>query len=258
MLTKEQLQELSKKKKTNEYVVSREFLQILLLKELFSNSFSEKVYFKGGTCIRLMYGGSRFSEDLDFTVGINEEDFEKEIGRFFKRMSNIYPVQFKKKESVSGRTYLATIKTDFLKQKVYIKLDFSFREEILQPVQKIVEKNEYPIIFKSFVNCLSLDEIFAEKIRAFLSREKYRDVYDLWVLLELGAKYRKKLVDSKLAYYDFEYSKEDILGRIESLSKDEFITELRPFVLINEREGLGDLFEYICEYLKARSDLLIS
>ena len=252
MLTKEQVQELSKKKKTNEYVVSREFLQILLLKELYSNSFSEKVYFKGGTCIRLVYGGERFSEDLDFTVTIGEEDFEKEIGRFFKRMSNIYPVQFKEKESVNGKTYLATIKTDFLKQEVYIKLDFSFREEVLQPVQKIVEKNEYPVIFKSFVNCLSLDEILSEKIRAFLSRDKYRDLYDLWVLLELGAKYREKLVESKLAYYDLRFSKEGILNRIESLSKDNFITELKPFVPINEREGLGDLFEYICEYLRTR------
>lgn len=103
------------------------------------------------------------------------------------------------------------------------------------------------------MNCLSLDEILSEKIKAFLSRDKYRDVYDLWVLLELGAKYREELVESKLAYYDLRFSKEGILNRIESLSKDNFITELRPFVPINEREGLGDLFEYICEYLRTRS-----
>lgn len=249
MLTKEQLQELSKKKKTNEYVVSREFLQLLLLKELYSNSFSDGIYFKGGTCIRLVYGGSRFSEDLDFTVDMEEEDFIKGINKFFKQMTSSYPVEFKEKKTITGKTYLATIKTDFLEQEVYIKLDFSFREKPLEPVQKIIKDTDYPIIFKGFVNCLSKDEIFAEKVRAFLNREKARDVYDLWILLELGAKYREELIAKKVSYYETEYKKEDILERIESLSKENFVTELRPFVPINEREGLGDLFEYICEYL---------
>lgn len=250
MLTKEQLQDLSKKKKTNEYVVSREFLQLLLLKELYGNSFSEDIYFKGGTCIRLVYGGSRFSEDLDFTVDMEEEEFKKNIEKFFKQMSSSYPIEFKEKETITGRTYLATIRTDFLKQEVYIKLDFSFREKPLEPVQKIVKDIDNPIIFKSFVNCLSKDEIFAEKVRAFLNREKARDVYDLWILLELGANYREELIAKKTSYYNVEYKKEDMLKRIKSLSKESFVTELRPFVPINEREGLGDLFEYICEYLK--------
>jgi predicted nucleotidyltransferase component of viral defense system len=250
MLIKEQLQNLSKEKKTNEYVVSREFLQLLLLKELYSNSFSEDIYFKGGTCIRLVYGGSRFSEDLDFTVDMEEEEFEKNINKFFKQISGSYPIKFKEKEAIAGKTYLATITTDFLKQEIYIKLDFSFREKPLEPVKKIVKDLDYPIIFKNFVNCLSLDEIFAEKVRAFLSREKARDLYDLWILLELGAKYREELIAKKVSYYNVEYRKEDVLERIKTLSKGNFVTELRPFVPIGEREGLGELFEYICEYLK--------
>ena len=250
MLTKEQLQDLSKKKKTNEYVVSREFLQLVFLKELYGNSFSEDIYFKGGTCIRLVYGGSRFSEDLDFTVDMEEEDFKKNVEKFFKQMSSSYPIEFKEKETIAGRTYLATIKTGLLKQEVYIKLDFSFREKPLEPAQEIVKDIDYPIIFKGFVNCLSKDEVFAEKIRAFLNREKARDVYDLWILLELGAKYREELIAKKVSYYDVEYKKEDMLKRIKALSKESFVTELRPFVPTNEREGLGDLFEYICEYLK--------
>lgn len=249
MLTKEQLQELSKKKKTNEYVVSREFLQLLLLKELYSNSFSDDIYFKGGTCIRLVYGGSRFSEDLDFTVDMEEEEFIKGINKFFKQISLSYPIEFKEKETITGKTYLATIRTDFLRQAVYIKLDFSFREKPLEPVQEVIKDTDYPIIFKSFVRCLSKDEIFAEKVRAFLTREKARDLYDLWILLELGAKYREELIAKKVSYYKAEYKKEDVLERIESLSKESFVTELRPFVPIDEREGLEDLFEYICEYL---------
>jgi len=44
--------------------------------------------------------------------------------------------------------------------------------------------------------------------------------------------------------------KDKILSQIESFSKDKFILDLRPFVPINEREKLGDMFDYIKNYLK--------
>jgi predicted nucleotidyltransferase component of viral defense system len=252
MLTKEQLHKLSKELKTNEYVVAREYLQLLILKELYSKNFSDKIFFKGGTCIRIIYGGSRFSEDLDFTVMMEEKEFNVALEKFFKQAGGKYPVEFKQRETLIGKTFLATIKTDFLKQSVYIKLDFSFREDVLEPAKEIVSDNSYPIVFKGFVHCLSKDEIFAEKIRAFLSREKYRDVYDLWILLELGAKFKKDLIGEKLTYYNIDYSPGDFREKIDSLSKKEFVEEIRPFVPIGERNGLGELFDYISEYLRKR------
>ena len=87
MLTKEQLHKLSKVYKINESVVAREFLQILFLKELYNQNFSKDIFFKGGTCIRLIYGGTRFSEDLDFTVMMEEEKFMRIIKQFFKELS---------------------------------------------------------------------------------------------------------------------------------------------------------------------------
>lgn len=252
MLTEEQLHKLSKELKTNEYVVAREFLQLLILKELYSTSFSNAIFFKGGTCIRLIYGGSRFSEDLDFTVMIEEEKFDIDIRKFFNQMEGKYSVSFKQRDTIAGKTFLATVGMSSLKQDVYIKLDFSFRENVLEPVKEIVQYNSYPIVFKGFVNCLSKDEIFAEKMRAFLGREKYRDLYDLWALLELGATFKNELIEKKLAHYNISYSTKDFKMKIESLSKKEFVEEMRPFIPIGERNVLGDLFEYICEYLRKK------
>jgi predicted nucleotidyltransferase component of viral defense system len=249
MLTKNQLQQRAKEYKINEYVVAREYFQLLLLKELYSKNFSEKIFFKGGTCIRLIYGGSRFSEDLDFTVEIEKEEFEEEIKKFFKEVGEKYPITFKEKDTIAGKTYLATVKTDFLKQKVYIKLDFSFREKVIKPSKEIIKDNKYPIIFKGFIYCLSIDEILAEKIRALLNREKSRDIYDIWMLLELGAEFKKDMIVKKLKYYDKEYKAEEVIKRIEDQSKDEFEKELRAFVPTNERDKLGELLEYIKEYI---------
>jgi predicted nucleotidyltransferase component of viral defense system len=249
MLTKEQLQKLSKIYQINEYVVAREYFQLLFLKEFYSNNFSNKVFFKGGTCIRLIYGGSRFSEDLDFTVELEEKEFENQIIKYLNAMVKKYPLSFKEKDAIIGKSYLVTINTDFLKQEVYVKLDFSFREKALKPEKRIVRDNEYPIVFGSFVYCLSKDEILAEKIRAVLTREKSRDIYDIWMLLELGGELKKGVIREKLDYYNKEYSVAEIIDRIENQSRLDFIRDLNAFIPINERDKLGEFLEYIKEYI---------
>jgi predicted nucleotidyltransferase component of viral defense system len=68
MLTQNQIREFAKKLKISDNVVLREYIQLLFLKELYSQKFSEHIFFKGGTAIRLIFKGERFSEDLDFSV----------------------------------------------------------------------------------------------------------------------------------------------------------------------------------------------
>lgn len=46
----------------------REGLQELILSALSRNGFSDKAVFHGGTCLRILYGLDRFSEDLDFSL----------------------------------------------------------------------------------------------------------------------------------------------------------------------------------------------
>ena len=54
----------------------REYLQYKILETLYDNPTSSKLYFIGGTALRLIHGTDRFSEDLDFdTPGITEEEF---------------------------------------------------------------------------------------------------------------------------------------------------------------------------------------
>ena len=123
------------------------------------------------------------------------------------------------------------------------------RENVINPVQEIL-KTEYPIIVRSFINCLSKNEIFAEKIRAVMKREKQRDLYDLWVLYELGATPDLKLITEKLSYYGEKLDKKSLLDNLKKFKKEEFIMDLKPFVTINERDKLGDLFDYINRYLE--------
>jgi len=250
MITKDQIYSLAKKNKINETVIFREYFQLLFLNEFYSQSQSKNVFFKGGTALHLIYKSPRFSEDLDFTVQINEKEFLKFIQKFLSELSKKENIAFKEKRSVAGKKFLLTIKSPGLPYQAFINLDFSFREKVLEPQKSIIE-TDFPIIFTSYVYHLSKEEIFAEKIRALLTRAKGRDLYDLWFLLNQGAYFKKDLARKKLKYYHLEkITKKEILERIKRYSKKNFILDVRPFVSLNQRSKLEEFFNYLQDYLE--------
>jgi predicted nucleotidyltransferase component of viral defense system len=250
MITKEQVSFLSKKKNISEAVIFREYLQLFFLNELYSQGKSRDIFFKGGTALHLIYKAPRFSEDLDFTVGMDQEDFISFIKELFDQISKNELITFRNRESLSGKRFLLKASPDVLGYEAFVNLDFSFREKVIQPEKSIIKTN-YPVLFTSYIHHLSKDEIFSEKIRALLSRNKGRDLYDLWYLKTQGAEINKDLVRKKLKYYHLEnIKKEDILKKVEEFSKEDFILDIRPFVPINEREKLGDFLNFIKDYLK--------
>jgi len=249
MITQEQLTSLSKKFKTNAATVLREYLQIWFLSRLYSFTGSEEIFFKGGTALHLIFGAPRFSEDLDFTVQTEVEAFERFIKPVFKALSREEEVEFKGRKTLTGKRFLLTARPSVVNYPVFINLDFSFREKVLSP-QKSIIKTQFPVLFTAYVYHLSAQEIMAEKIRAVMTRKKGRDLYDLWFLGSKGILPEERLVKEKLNYYGLaKTSKEEILKRVESFSKGDFILDLRPFVPVGEREKLGVFFEYLKDFL---------
>jgi len=250
MLSTDQIKELSKLLKINDSVIIREYSQLIFLKELYEEKYSEHIFFKGGTAIRLILGGSRFSEDLDFTVGGKPENFNIFIVKFFKKLEKLYGFNFKKRKTITGERYLLTANSSTGNYKIFINLDFSFREKVLTPTKAVI-KTVYPVTFTSFVNYLSKEEILAEKIRAIMTRDKGRDIYDLWFLLSQNVPIREKLVKEKFKYYDIKkLSRNQLITRVSTVNKEKFVLDIRPFVPINERGELDKLFDYIVTFLK--------
>lgn len=252
MITKDQISLLSKRFKTNETTIFREYLQILFLSRLYTFPKSSKIFFKGGTAIHLVYQAPRFSEDLDFSVDFNEKEFLRFIWDVFKKFSKEENVVFKERQTIAGHRFLLTALPTILGYKTFINLDFSFREKVISPQRSILE-TEYPVLFTSYIHHLSKEEIFAEKIRAVMTRLKGRDLYDLWYLLNTGIIIDSHLIKEKLKYYQLEkVQMTDILNRINQFSEKNFVLDLRPFVPINERGKLEKFFVYLKEYLKKK------
>ena len=58
-----------------------EALQLILLDNLYAQSGSQHIIFQGSTALRWVYGGMRFSEDLDFVTGLPVEDVDKILNK---------------------------------------------------------------------------------------------------------------------------------------------------------------------------------
>lgn len=244
MITQEQVKSFAKQYKIHESVIFREYLQIIFLQKLYQKTQSQKIFFKGGTAIHLIYNAPRFSEDLDFSVALPMDEFEAYITSVLKRMEDEEDVTWKERKSIAGKQFLISDE-NVLPNKTHVVLDFSFREKILT-FDRTVLKTLYPMVFNSFVYHLSREELLAEKIRAIMMRRKGRDLYDLWYLLSTGVEIRHDMLLKKMAYYEIsKISNDDILKRVSSFPQKDFVVDLRPFVPTNERERLPKFFEVV-------------
>lgn len=69
MIAIEILQQIAREQQTSLFPnIIREYAQHLFLSELYQLPGSEKLLFKGGTALRIIYNSPRFSEDLDFSL----------------------------------------------------------------------------------------------------------------------------------------------------------------------------------------------
>ena len=66
------------------YVRKAEIAQLILLHQLYSLSGSRELIFQGGTVLRWCYGGSRFSEDLDFVTPLGTDAVRAKLNRTLK------------------------------------------------------------------------------------------------------------------------------------------------------------------------------
>lgn len=254
MITQEQVGVLAKKNRINETVIFREYLQIVFLQKLYQKTPSQSIFFKGGTAIHLICHAPRFSEDLDFSVTLPMSDFNAYITGVLKRMKDEEDVTCKERKSLAGKQFLLTT-GKALPYQTTIALDFSFREKVLTGERSLLQ-TAYPVLFTSFVHHLSQEELLAEKIRAIMTRRKGRDLYDLWYLLSRGVSIRRDMVNKKLAYYKIaDTAPQDILKRVASFPRKDFVLDLRPFVPLNERERLPEFFDVLQAHIQQAVDL---
>ena len=210
-------------------VRNSELLQILLLDCLYSLSGSEQIFFQGGTALRWIYGGMRFSEDLDFVTHLPAKDISEIITGVSQRVQNGCVAQFGpgQSEQKQKRGRKEAFKVFFIyrpearRERIAVKLEFETLKHDHEPdINKIVLR-DLPSVAglltsgklvmpysSSIILTETPEEILADKIRAVYERKylKGRDVYDVWWLTEqLKVKTSWNSTRAKLAMYQADF-----------------------------------------------------
>ncbi len=165
--------------------VIREEAELIFLNGLFESSFSDRLIFKGGTALRLVYGAPRFSEDLDFSVTakINPAEFKRVITDITKSDERFSLKDLKSKYY----TNLAQIKIKepWWDRALSIKIEIS---------KRIVAKNDWDYIntlakspttnISVMAKVFSLERMLKDKLKTIKERKMPRDIFDIWFICQ--------------------------------------------------------------------------
>ena len=183
MLSLENLKEFTNKGQTRLENIIREYIQHLFLSSLYKIKGSEKLLFKGGTALKIIYGSPRFSEDLDFD-GQNIYQTKVIDDLFIETISEIekigIEISFKEAKKTTGG-YLGIISYRLYDISGEMKFEVSLRggKRIDYEMATIVSDYLPPY---SLIHSPA-KEMVKGKIEALLSRGKPRDYYDFYFIL---------------------------------------------------------------------------
>ena len=174
----------------DKYII-KEYIQLLMLDYLSTSHYVRKITFIGGTCLRLVKGIDRFSEDLDFDCkGFTEDEFIKmtdSVLQFLQR--NGFQAEVRDREN----SRLQSFRRSFYFPGLLLDLGLTgHREErFLIKVESQDQMVDYKANLVNIRGCgfffpfpVPPDQVLcAMKVAAMLERQKGRDFYDAMFLL---------------------------------------------------------------------------
>jgi len=211
MLTRAQIQRLAQRHRIGMQVQERDYIQHLLLLALANRS--QGLVFKGGTALRLIYRGNRFSEDLDFSIAPGAHALVSVAhlrGFWLQIVDDLsdFGVQaevcneWESEASYSlDVSYQGPLYDGRDRSKGKVRVDVSRRLEAIETRRELV-RSEYDDVRPFVALVLTPEHLLAEKVRALIVRSKPRDLYDVWLLLNQGVTLERRIVEQKLSLYD--------------------------------------------------------
>ena len=169
----------------------REVMQEVALAGLYRGGFFDKAAFYGGTCLRILYGLPRFSEDLDFSLLKPDKNFTFEP--YFRALKQEFlAFGFEVDLTQKQKTATTDIASAFLKKDASIYdlrvsgqkvLKIKFEVDTDPPLGFATEEKLLIHPYSFYVKCFSLPGLYAGKMHAVLYRKwqnrvKGRDWFD--------------------------------------------------------------------------------
>ena len=218
-------------------VIEKELLHYDILFSLDREGLLDPLTFQGGTCLRLCYGSTRYSEDLDFVGGLDfnsrrlmsmKDCLEQYIGRCYE-----LEVDVKEPRDLRNEPEYAWLNIDKWRISVTTAPGRRHlpRQRIKIEVANIPAYSRVPRSLLTNYDFLpdgygdtlvmseTLDEIMADKLVSLVNTRHYvrhRDIWDLRWLKQKNALIRHDWVRNKIK----DYRITDFESRLESLWRD--------------------------------------
>lgn len=217
--------------------ILREYLQHKLLQIIFESDYANRFVFLGGTCLRIVHGNTRFSEDLDFdNIGITEQDFEG-LSLHIQKILALegYEVEMKSVYKGAYHCYIRFPKILYQEglsgheeEKILIQLDTEPQHFDFQMDNYFL--NRFDIFVP--INTTPPNLLLSQKLYAILNRarNKGRDFFDVVFLLGMDIKPNYDYLTQKINILNPEVLRTRILEHCASISMVEMANDVQPFL----------------------------
>lgn len=225
-------------------VILNEFLQSYTLDYLYNHPLYRKLNFYGGTCLHLIYGLNRLSEDIDLDNhnGIDLSHLDNDLLAFYRSKIGYADVTAKNQIGEWGVQRI-TLKfpilfelglTSHANEPLHLKVEVSQHTQI-----SVIRKTPVLLFGRSFVAAhFSLETMMAGKMLACLERNfqkgegatiKGRDFYDLlWFMQQKIRPLEEKLAKDGSQPYTVQSAMELLGEKIEGIKIADLAEDLRP------------------------------
>ena len=214
----------------------REYLQYKILEAIFESPLADRLTFMGGTCIHMVHGSPRFSEDLDFdNSGINRNEFETlsqrvkkalELQGYTVELKNTFQDAFRASLRFPGLLRDSGI-SGHRDEKLLIQIDTEPQGVRYGPDRFILNKFD---VF-SPIRIVPADILAAQKIFCIFNRSRPmgRDFFDVVFLLgKSGINF--DYLDQKISIRTQKELRAKLLLHCSRLDFKRLARDLEPFV----------------------------
>lgn len=168
----------------------KEYLQYRILDIIYGSVYANGLVFMGGTAIRIVHQGTRFSENLDFdNQGLTEADFNKlagliqrelELDGYTVVLKNVFKGAYHCRISFPGLLFRHGM-SGHVEERILIQIDAEPQKYEYVPDKFLI--NRFGIF--RYINTVPRPVLLSQKILACLNRkkEKGRDFFDVVFLM---------------------------------------------------------------------------
>lgn len=191
MITEARLRQLARELGVRLGYAEKNYVNSWILWAIYTSSYGDNLLFKGGTALSKLYFPEtwRYSEDLDFGVEGEYQGTEDELAIALDEAKmrsgiNFEVTQHRELRNEGYPTHYVDIDIQYnalLGQGNTTSLDVMIDEYVA--FDSVEHSHQYEDTPEFAMTAYSLEEIFAEKLRALYQRSQARDYYDLYRMI---------------------------------------------------------------------------